>query len=143
MTFLSKQGPKPSNGKFDLTRYSDLDLHSLMDAVQSEMARRASVNAKRRALVRKLESLAQAEGVTLDEVRQYLKGDTRIYAYTDEETQEAQEAEVASIVEEAQEPQQQEKEPKFERPFSMPFSSPDKHNKRDREFESFMQKELG
>lgn len=62
----------------DLTRHTDEELHSLMDSVTSEMARRASVNAKRRALVRRLETIAESEGVTLDEVRRYLRGDERV-----------------------------------------------------------------
>lgn len=74
MTFLSKQAAKSEGRKVDLTRHTDEELHSLMDSVTSEMARRASVNAKKRALVRRLEILAESEGVTLDEVRQYLRG---------------------------------------------------------------------
>ena len=74
MTFLSKQTAKNEGRKVDLTRHTDEELHSLMDSVTSEMARRASVNAKKRALVRRLEVIAASEGVTLDEVRQYLRG---------------------------------------------------------------------
>ena len=74
MTSLSKQTAKSEGRKADLTRHTDEELHSLMDSVTSEMARRASVNAKKRALVRRLEVIAESEGVTLDEVRQYLRG---------------------------------------------------------------------
>lgn len=74
MTLLPKQAARNDGRKVDLTRHTDEDLHSLMDSVTSEMARRASVNAKRRALVRRLEVIAESEGVTLDEVRQYLRG---------------------------------------------------------------------
>lgn len=74
MTFLSKQAAKNEGRKVDLTRHTDEELHSLMDSVTSEMARRASVNAKKRALIRRLEIIAESEGVTLEEVRQYLRG---------------------------------------------------------------------
>ena len=74
MTFLSKQTAKSDGRKVDLTRHTDEELHSLMDSVTREMAHRASVNAKKRALIRRLELVAESEGVTLDEVRQYLRG---------------------------------------------------------------------
>jgi len=61
MTLLSKQNTKSEGRKVDLTRHSDDELHNLMDSVTREMARRASVNAKRRALELELEVESEEE----------------------------------------------------------------------------------
>ncbi len=74
MTSLSKKIQKTNSRLVDLSVHSDEELHSLMDSVTAEMARRASVNARRREVMRRLENLAEAEGMTLDEVRGFLKG---------------------------------------------------------------------
>lgn len=78
MTFLSKQTASKERRLTDLSNHSDEDLHKLMDSVTNEMARRASVNARRRAMIRRLEAVAESEGVTLDEVREYLKERPRV-----------------------------------------------------------------
>jgi|GEM_PF-3219820 len=80
MTILSKQTASNSRRLVNLSQHTDEELHSLMDSVTNEMARRASVNARRRAMVRRLETLAEAEGVTLDEVRDYIKNKSRVKA---------------------------------------------------------------
>ena len=127
MTFLSKQTARTEGRKVDLTRHTDEDLHNLMDSVTSEMARRASVNAKRRALVRRLEVLAESEGVTLDEVRQYLRGEERV-------------SEPRVIAPELEE----EAVPTFAKTDGVDaISSMARDAALDRQFESMLQKELG
>lgn len=141
MTLLSKQNTKSEGRKVDLTRHSDDELHNLMDSVTREMARRASVNAKRRALVRRLESLAESEGVTLDEVRQYLRGDERLPEQVDELPEEELELEVESEEEAFPGLSLKKLESSMPKP-SLPKSPLAREESLDRQLESMFQKEL-
>lgn len=137
MTVLSKQPEKGALPSVNLDRYSDEGLHALMDAVQSEIARRASVNARRRALLRRLESIAASEGLTLDEVRQYLRGDTRSAAPAEAVVDGVDEQQPALEVFE-----QSEVFSGSDSPFAVPFATGE-NLERERAFESLLQKELG
>lgn len=77
MSFLSKKIKKSDGHLVDLSDHSDADLHCLMDSVTAEMARRASVKAKEREFLRRLENLAVSEGVTLEEMRGYIKAKSK------------------------------------------------------------------
>lgn len=74
MSFLSNLSFSDESRLVDLSRYSDEQLHCLMDSATNEMARRASVNASRRDMIRRLENLAESEELSLDEIRSHLRG---------------------------------------------------------------------
>lgn len=69
----SSMNTEKNNKTVDLSRHTDEALHSLMDAVTAEMAKRANVNSRRRDVLRQLKRLVESEGVSLDVMQAFFE----------------------------------------------------------------------